>query len=55
MSDKKKTAKTKGTVIAEKARAKANRFSDTKRQGLMGRAFELIYKGGQGKVRAHCR
>jgi hypothetical protein len=54
MSDKKKTAKTKGTAIAEKARAKTNRLSDSERQSLMGRALELIYKRGQGKVRAHC-
>jgi hypothetical protein len=32
-----------GTAVAEKERAKANTFSDEKRQQLLGRALQLIY------------
>ena len=32
-----------GTTIAEKERAKANRFSDEKRQRLMAKGLQLIY------------
>ena len=47
--------KTKGTVMAEKTRAKTNHLSDSDRQGLMGRALERIYKGRQRKASAHSR
>ena len=33
-----------GTAVAEKERAKANAFSDEKRQQLLGRALQLIYE-----------
>jgi hypothetical protein len=48
----KKTVKstTKGTVMAAKIRAKTNHLGDHERERLMGRALELIYKRGQGKV-----
>jgi hypothetical protein len=55
VSKKNTSPKTKGTVISEKARAKTNHQSDAQRQRLLGRALELIYKGVQGKARAHCR
>jgi hypothetical protein len=42
----KKTAKSKGTAMAAKIRAKTNHLSDRERERLMGRALELIYKGG---------
>jgi hypothetical protein len=32
-----------GTAVAEKERAKANTFSDEKRQRLMARGLRLIY------------
>jgi hypothetical protein len=32
-----------GTSVAEKERAKANAFSDEKRQRLMARGLQLIY------------
>ncbi|MBI2924974.1 MAG: hypothetical protein HYY24_04620 [Verrucomicrobia bacterium] len=32
-----------GTIVAEKERAKANTFSDEKRQRLMARGLRLIY------------
>ena len=32
-----------GTTVAEKERAKANTFSDEKRQRLMARGLRLIY------------
>jgi hypothetical protein len=32
-----------GTELAEQARAKANRFSQQKRQRLMARGMQLIY------------
>lgn len=51
----KKTAKSKGTAMAEKIRAKTNQLSDHQRERLMGRALELIYKGGHGKLCARSR
>ena len=51
----KKTTKSKGTAMAAKIRAKTNRLGDHERERLMGRALELIYKGGQGKVCARSR
>jgi hypothetical protein len=48
--------KSLGTVIAEKARAKANSFSDEKRQSLTERGMALIYSGpGYAKVDADRR
>jgi len=41
--------------MAAKIRAKTNHLGDTQREQLMGRALELIYKGGQGKVCAGSR
>lgn len=32
-----------GTIVAEKGRAKANTFSDDKREQLMKKAMQLIY------------
>jgi hypothetical protein len=47
---------TKGTKIAAKNRERANRLSDRERQQAMGRALELIYRGGrQADVRADRR
>jgi hypothetical protein len=45
----KKMAKTKGTVMGAKIRAKTNHLSDHQRERLMGRALELIYKTGRRK------
>jgi hypothetical protein len=43
--------KTTGTRIAEKARAKANSYSDSKRQAFLERGLALIY-GNSGYVKA---
>jgi hypothetical protein len=51
---RKKAAREKkswGTIVAEKERAKANTFSDAKRQQLMARGLQLIY-GQPPHVRA---
>jgi hypothetical protein len=48
-------SKSKGVAMAAKIRAKTNQLSDQKRDRLMGRAFELIFKGGQGKACARSR
>ena len=37
------TEKPRGTVIAEKARAKANKFSDRKRDSLLEQGMAIIY------------
>jgi hypothetical protein len=43
--------KTVGTRIAEKARAKANGYSDVKRQQLLDRGLAMIYgNSGYAKV-----
>lgn len=43
----KKDKKSKGTVVAEKARVKMNNLSDQEREALMSRAMQIIYgKGG---------
>ncbi len=55
MPEKEKTLKSRGTVMAEETRAKANHLSDEKRHHLMGKALERIYKGGNGKVCAGSR
>lgn len=47
VSDAKKTpeVKTQGTKIAEKARARANGYSDARRQGLLDKGLAIIYGG----------
>jgi hypothetical protein len=40
---KKPDKKSLGTVIAEKARAKANSYSHSKRHGLLERGMAMIY------------
>jgi hypothetical protein len=55
MAAKKPAKSSKGTAMAAKIRAKTNHLGDTQREQLMGRALELIYKGGQGKVCAGSR
>ena len=42
--------KTKSTVISDKNRKEANTLSAEERHELMGKALELIYRGGKGKV-----
>jgi hypothetical protein len=44
MSKKAESAKSKGTIMAEQTRAKANRLSHEERQQLMGKALERIYR-----------
>jgi hypothetical protein len=39
------TEKSRGTVIAEKVRAKANKFSDEKRKELIEQGMAIIYAG----------
>jgi hypothetical protein len=39
------TKKSRGTVIAEKARAKANKFTDAKRSDLIEQGMAIIYGG----------
>jgi hypothetical protein len=47
VSDAKKTpeVKTQGTKIAEKARNRANGYSDARRQGLLDKGLAIIYGG----------
>jgi hypothetical protein len=52
MPKKAESPKSKGTVMAEKTRATANRLSHKERHELMGKALERIYKSGHGKVSA---
>ena len=42
--------KSKGTVMSDKNRKMANTLSAEERHELMGKALELIYRGGSGKV-----
>ena len=44
--------KTVGTIGAEKARAKANAYTDIKRENLLKRGLSIIYGGG-GHAKAH--
>jgi hypothetical protein len=47
--------KTVGTVSAEKARAKGNRYTDSKREDLLKKGLSIIYgSGGHAKTHA-CR
>ena len=39
----KKEAKSKGTLMAEKTRARANRMSDEERQYYLAKAIQVIY------------
>ena len=52
MPKKAESSKSKGTVMAEETRAKANGLSHEERHQLMGKALERIYKSGHGKVSA---
>jgi hypothetical protein len=40
-----RVVKTRGTVIAEKARAKANKYTDQKRSALLEKGMAIIYGG----------
>ena len=44
MSQKK--AKSKGSAMAEKTRARANRLSDEERQHYLAKAMQVIYRDG---------
>ncbi|MGA2177559.1 MAG: hypothetical protein ABSH38_21500 [Verrucomicrobiota bacterium] len=44
--------KTVGTIGAEKARSKANAFTDRKRESLLKKGLSMIYGGG-GHAKAH--
>jgi len=47
--------KTVGTLSAEKARAKGNRYTDLKREDLLKKGLSIIYgSGGHAKTHA-CR
>ncbi len=47
--------KTVGTLSAEKARAKGNRYTDAKREDLLKKGLSIIYgSGGHAKTHA-CR
>ena len=46
--------KSRGTVIAEKARAKGNKYTDQKRSALLERGMAIIYGGpDRAKATAH--
>jgi hypothetical protein len=48
--------KTVGTAISEKERAKANDYSDAKRQGLLEKGLAMIYgNGGYAKCEINRR
>ena len=51
MPKKAESVKSKGTVMAEETRAKANGLSLGERHELMGKALERIYKSGHGNTR----
>ena len=44
-ADPKKESKSFGSLVAEKARAKANGYTDEKRNSLRERGMALIYGG----------
>ena len=48
--NRKTEPKSKGTVMSDENRKKANTLSAEERHELMGKALELIYRGGKGKV-----
>jgi hypothetical protein len=39
------TSRSRGTLIAEKTRAKANKYTDRKRSTLLDRGMAIIYGG----------
>jgi hypothetical protein len=45
MKTSSRVVKTRGTVIAEKARAKANKYTDQKRSALLEKGMAIIYGG----------
>ena len=47
--------KTPGTVMAEEARARANKLTDAERESLMGYAMSAIYGEESGAAHAHRR
>jgi hypothetical protein len=47
--------KSRGTVIAEKARARANAYSDEKRASLIEQGMAVIYGGSDHAKRANHR
>lgn len=56
MSAEKKEKKTKGTIMAEETRAKANGLADAQREQLLNRAMQLIYQNGHNtEVRVNSR
>lgn len=44
MKTKKADVKTKGTIMAEKTRARANRMTDEERQHYLAKAIQVVYK-----------
>jgi hypothetical protein len=54
VSNEKKSAEVKspGTKIAEKARARANSYSDARRQNLLDKGLSIIY-GGTGYAKTN--
>ena len=46
MKTKKSAAKTKGTAMAEKTRALANRMTDEERQHYLAKAIQVVYREG---------
>jgi hypothetical protein len=50
-----KNPETKGTQMAERTRKQANGLSDDARHAALGKALEVIYKGGRGKICADRR
>ena len=44
--------KSVGTVSAQKARARANNYTDLKREDLLKKGLSIIY-GGDGHAKAH--
>jgi hypothetical protein len=54
-NDQEPQDKTVGTVHAAKARAKANNYTNTKREDLLKKGLSIIY-GGTGNAKTHaCR
>jgi len=47
-----KNEKSRGTLIAEKARSRANKYTDGERAALLNRTMALIYGGGKHGKRA---
>jgi len=47
MNTKKESAKTKGTAMAEKTRAAANRMTDAQREEALAKALQVIYRDGK--------